>query len=56
MFPFGNGGMGGMPMMGMGQGPILGSHGHPELSYIPDTAEKIKISPLALIKMLKHCK
>ena len=40
----------------MGQMPMMGSQGHPELSYIPDTAEKVNISPLALLKMLKHCK
>ena len=45
------GGMGGM-MGGMG----LGSQGHPELTYIADTAEKINIAPLALLKMLKHCR
>ena len=57
MFPFnGGGGMGGMPMGGgMGMG-MMGSQGHPELTYIPDTAEKITISPLALLKMLKHCR
>ena len=29
---------------------------HPELTYIPDTAEKVQISPLALLKMMKHCR
>ena len=52
MFNFGGGGMGGMPGMNMG----LGSQGHPELTYIADTAEKINIAPLALLKMMKHCK
>ena len=57
MFPFGGGMGGGMPMMGMGgMNPMMGSQGHPELSYIPDTSERANISPLALIKMLKHCK
>ena len=27
-----------------------------ETTAIPDTAEKVKISALALVKMLKHCK
>ena len=54
MFPSfgGGGGMG----MGMGMGGGFGSQGHPELTYIPDTAEKINVSPLALLKMLKHCR
>ena len=54
MFPSfgGGGGMG----MGMGMGGGIGSQGHPELTYIPDTAEKINVSPLALLKMLKHCR
>ena len=52
MFNFGGGGMGGMPGMNM----MGGSQGHPELTYIADTAEKINIAPLALLKMLKHCK
>lgn len=42
-------------MMGMG-GNMMGSQGHPELTYIADTAEKVTVSPLALLKMLKHCK
>ena len=42
--------------MGMGMGGGIGSQGHPELTYIPDTAEKINVSPLALLKMLKHCR
>ena len=42
--------------MGMGMGGGFGSQGHPELTYIPDTAEKINVSPLALLKMLKHCR
>ena len=56
MFPFnqGGGGMGGMGGMMGGMG--LGSQGHPELTYIADTAEKINIAPLALLKMLKHCR
>jgi len=61
MFPFGGGGMGGMGMPGMGGMGMndmmgMGSQGHPELSYVPDTAERINISSLALLKMLKHCK
>ncbi len=59
MFPFGGGGgMGGMPMMGggMGMNSMMGSQGHPELSYVPDTSERINIAPLPLLKMLKHCK
>ena len=44
-----------MPMMG-GMQSMMGSQGHPELTYVPDTAEKITIAPLALLKMLKHCK
>jgi hypothetical protein len=59
MFPFGGGGggLGGMPMMGgMGGMGMMGSQGHPELSYVPDTAERINIAPLPLLKMLKHCK
>ena len=27
-----------------------------ENAVVPDTSEKIKISPVALLKMLKHCK
>lgn len=27
---------------------------NPETTYIPDTAEQVKISALALLKMLKH--
>jgi 26S proteasome regulatory subunit N11 len=34
----------------------FGEQGHPELTYIPDTAEQVKISSLALLKMLKHCR
>ena len=34
----------------------FGDQGHPELTYIPDTAEQVKISALALLKMLKHCR
>ena len=26
------------------------------MTYIPDTAEQVKISALALVKMLKHCR
>ena len=60
MFPFnqGGGGFGGMGggMGGMMGGMGFGSQGHPELTYIPDTAEKINIAPLALLKMMKHCR
>ena len=53
---FGFGGMGGGGMMGMPNQMGLGQQHHPELTYIPDTAEKVNIAPLALVKMLKHCK
>ena len=44
--------MPGMGMMGMpGQQQF-----NAETTAIPDTAEKVKISALALVKMLKHCK
>ena len=48
----------GMPGMGgMGQMGGLGQQNHnAETTAIPDTAEKVKISALALCKMLKHCK
>ena len=49
-------GMPGMGGMGMNDMMGMGSQGHPELSYVPDTAERINISSLALLKMLKHCK
>ena len=38
-------------MMGM-----MNQQHHPELTYIPDTAEKVQIAPLALLKMMKHCR
>jgi len=57
MFPYGGGGFGQMPMMmGGGMGGMMGSQGHPELTYVPDTSERINIAPLALLKMLKHCR
>ena len=29
---------------------------NPELMILPDCSEKVQISSLALVKMLKHCK
>ena len=49
MFGMGMPGMGGMGGLGMPQ------H-NAETTAIPDTAEKVQIAPLALVKMLKHCK
>ena len=47
---------GGMPMMGGPMGMMGQQQGFSESTYIPDTAEKIIIAPLALLKMLKHCR
>ena len=49
---FGYGGMGMNPMMGGG----MPQNYNPETTYIPDTAEVVKISGLALLKMMSHCK
>ena len=40
----------------MGMGGFGGPQPHPEHAYIPDTAERVQISPLALLKMNKHCR
>jgi 26S proteasome regulatory subunit N11 len=58
MFPGGMGGGFGRGVASGAQWPSLGigDQGHPELTYIPDTAESVKISALAMLKMLKHCR
>ena len=55
MFPMGGPGGGMMGMGGMG-GFGMGQQRNPETSYVPDTSERINIAPLALLKMLKHCR
>ena len=43
--------------MGMGEMGGLGQQQfNAETTAIPDTAEKVQIAPLALVKMLKHCR
>jgi hypothetical protein len=42
-------------MGGMGGFPGFGSQPNAETAVIADTSEQVKVSALALLKMLKHC-
>ncbi len=42
--------------MPFGAGFGMGAPQIQEKAYIPDTSETVKISALALLKMLRHCK
>ncbi len=46
-----------MSNMGMGGFPGFGGQASngAETAVIPDTSEQVKVSALALLKMLKHC-